>query len=155
MAPRAIVSELPPEGVAIRRAALARLRLFATGAMFVLLLAGTGFGVVRCVLVRSAPGRAQNLFLKAEAAPDAAMAIHFYAESIQARTQYADVAPEQLADTRSRIEAKARKRVDDLIHARRLDEASRFVTQIRPDLRAAGLDGTAAGLEQTIAQHRR
>jgi hypothetical protein len=148
------VSDLGPEAAIMRRRSLARLRLFVTGAVFVLLLAGTGFGVVRCVLVRSAPGRAQNLFIKAEATSDAAAAIHFYAESIRARTQYGEVAPELLVEPRSRIEAKARRRVDDLLRARRVNDASRFVAQIRADLRVAGLEAIAASLEQTIAQNR-
>jgi hypothetical protein len=147
------IAQRPPasDEFVVPHRGLPRLRLFATGALLVLALACTGFGVVRCVLVRSAPQRAQNLLLKADATGDAATAIHLYAESIRARTQYAEVAPEALAETRSRIQAKARRRVDDLLSARRADEATRFVAQIRPDVHAAGLDPVADELDRAIA----
>ena len=144
-----------PDDFVMPHRSFPRLRLFATGALLVLALACTGFGVVRCVLVRSAPQRAQNLLLKADATGDAATAIHLYAESIQARTQYADVAPEALAEARSRIQAKARRRVDELLGARHADEATRFVAQIRPDMHAAGLDPVADELDRAIAERRR
>jgi hypothetical protein len=118
-------------------------------------VAGTSIGVGRCVLVRSAPQRAQNLFSQAEAAPDAAAAIHLYAQSIVARAEYAPPPAEELAAPRARIAPRARAEVDELLAAGRRDAAKAFVEQIRPDLQAAALEQTLSQLDRSIAQSSR
>lgn len=129
-----------------------RSRLLAIGGLCVAVLLGTGFGVTRCVLVRSAPQRAQNLFVKAESTPDAATAIHLYAQSILARGEFEEPAPEMVAEPKARIAARAQKELDELVAAGRLESAKIFVNQIRPDLHAVGLEQALMGLDQTLAK---